>query len=167
MAAVRRFHCGYFTIGICPDSFSNLTELKEVSFPGGGRGFCSPLRARGMDTSDGWCNAPPTFSFSCQKKKQRGPRKIFRFCGERRKERSRAESSPSGGDGVGGVSSDDGPCMVQKRKRSTAPAGGRGTWGAEELLPSGTQVFSPRRGAGGGLGGYRMDQLLFSLPLIW
>ncbi len=163
MAAVRRFHCGYFTIGICPDSFSNLTELKEVSFPGGGRGFCSPLRARGMDTSDGWCNAPPTFSFSCQKKKQRGPRKIFRFCGERRKERSRAESSPSGGDGVGGVSSDDGPCTVQKRKRSN----GRRYGGAPGVWRTSTQWLCPRRGAGGGLGGYRMDQLLFSLPLIW
>ena len=24
-----------------------------------------------MDTSDGWCNAPPIFSFSCQKKKRK------------------------------------------------------------------------------------------------
>ncbi len=36
-----------------------------------------------------------------------GPRKSVRFCGERRKKRSRAKSSPSVGDGVGGVSSDD------------------------------------------------------------
>ena len=30
-----------------------------------------------------------------------------------------------------------------------------------------TKVSSPRRGAGWGFGGYRMDQRLFSLPLVW
>ena len=45
----------------------------------------------------------------------------------------------------------NGPCTVQKRKRSIAPAGGRRTGDAQEVLPPGTHVFCPRRGAGGGL----------------
>ena len=36
-----------------------------------------------------------------------GPPQNRRFCGERRKEWSRAEASPSGGDAAGGISSDD------------------------------------------------------------
>ena len=62
---------------------------------------------------------------------------------------------------------ENGPCTVQKRKRSIAPAGGRGTRDAQEVLPPGTHVSCPRRGASGSFGDGRMDQLLFPLPLTW
>ena len=34
---------------------------------------CSPFGREGMDTSDGWCNAPPIFSFSSRRKRENGP----------------------------------------------------------------------------------------------
>ncbi len=49
----------------------------------------SPFGRGGMDTSDGWCNAPPIFSFSCQKKKRKravhGPKEKKKYapCGGR------------------------------------------------------------------------------------
>ncbi len=39
--------------------------------------------------------------------------------------------------------------------------------GAQDVPPFSTNVFGPRRGAGGGFGGRRIDSLLFSLPLPW
>ena len=54
-----------------------------------------------MDTSDGWCNAPPIFSFSCQKKKRKravhGPKekKKDRPCGGA-KDGGRARGASSG-----------------------------------------------------------------------
>ena len=102
--------------------------------------FCGPLQggdcARpcgrgGMDTSDGWCIAPPIFSFSSRRKRENGP------------------------------------CTVQKRKRSMRPAGDGRRGDAQEVLPPDTHVSCPRRSAGGSFGSCRMDFLLFSLPLTW
>ena len=68
------------------------------------------------------CTAHSLFS------QNRGPRKIRRFCGERRKEWSRAQSSPPGGDGAGGISSDDmGGALDQPSSWLTLPG--------EVLLP--------------------------------
>ncbi len=61
----------------------------------------------------------------------------------------------------------NGPCTVQKSKRSIAPAGAGRRGDAQEVLPPGTQVSSLRHSLCGGFGGYRMDKLLFPLPLTW
>ena len=61
----------------------------------------------------------------------------------------------------------NGPCTVQKSKRSIAPAGDGRRGDAQEVLPPGTQVSSLRHSLCGGFGGYRMDKLLFPLPLTW
>ena len=79
----------------------------------------SPFGRGGLDTSDGWCIAPPIFSFSSRRKRENGP------------------------------------CTVQKRKRSIAPAGGHGTGDAQGVLPFFTNVSSPRRSLSGGFGGCR------------
>ena len=50
---------------------------------------------------------------------------------------------------------ENGPCTVQKRKRSIAPAGGRRTGDAQGVLPFFTNVSSPRRSLSGGFGGCR------------
>ena len=42
-------------------------------FPLPGGGLFSPLRAGGLDTSDGWFIAPPIFSFSSRRKRENGP----------------------------------------------------------------------------------------------
>ena len=90
-----------------------------MSSPCQGEGFFRPFGRGGLDTSDGWCIAPPIFSFSSRRKRENGP------------------------------------CTVQKRKRSIAPAGGRRTGDAQGVLPFFTNVSSPRRSLSGGFGGCR------------
>ena len=58
--------------------------------------------------------------------------------------------------GRGGLDISDGWWTVEERKR-----------GAQRVPPFFTHVFCPRRSASGGLGGRRIDSLLFSLPLPW
>ena len=139
-----------------------------------------------MDTSDGWFIAPPmsseetpptpsppngedcallrSFLLSPRGRPRGGPG----FSSRRERDCARRRVSEANRRQAAALRPEtNGPCTVQKRKRSIAPAGGRGTRDAQEVLPPGTHVSCPRRGASGSFGDGRMDQLLFPLPLTW
>ena len=149
-------------------------------------GLYSPFGRGGLDTSDGWFIAPPmsseetpptpsppngedcallrSFLLSPRGRPRGGPgfpSRRKRDCARRRvPEANRREAAALRPEA-------NGPCTVQKNKRSIAPAGDGRRGDAQEVLPPGTQVSSLRHSLCGGFGGYRMDKLLFPLPLTW
>ena len=59
------------------------------------------------------------------------------------------------------------PFSLLRKERMRRARWKRENGGAQDVPPFSTNVFGPRRGAGGGFGGRRIDSLLFSLPLPW
>ncbi len=135
-----------------------------IPLPGKGA-YTRPCGRGGLDTSDGWFIAPP---MSSEETPPTPSPPNGEDCALLRSFLLSPRGRPRGGPGFSSRRKrENGPCTVQKRKRSIAPAGGRGTRDAQEVLPPGTHVSCPRRGASGSFGDGRMDQLLFPLPLTW